>query len=163
LQCLPSCNDELVIVRQARSGDERDLAEVRVRGWQRGYAGILDGAFLAAMSIDDNEQRWATILEQQTGLRHTLVADIGASGSKVVGYSSFGPYRITMGYDKTLEIGELVLPGTVGEVYGFYVHPDHWGSQVANELMLATISALSDDGWPLARLWVLRDNPRARH
>jgi GNAT superfamily N-acetyltransferase len=56
----------------------------------------------------------------------------------------------------------LALPGTVGEVYGFYVHPDHWGSQVATELMNATIRALSDDGWPLARLWVLRDNPRAR-
>ena len=79
-----------------------------------------------------------------------------------MGYSSFGPYRIATGYDKTLEIDELALPGTVGEVYAFYVHPDHWGSQVANELMLATISALGDDGWPLARLWVLRDNPRAR-
>ena len=36
------------------------------------------------------------------------------------------------------------------------------GLQVANKLMNATLSALTDDDWPTARLWVLKDNGRAR-
>ena len=61
-----------------------------------------------------------------------------------------------------MEIGEFAKPGTIGEIYGFCVHPDHWASKVANELMVATISALTDDGWPTARLWVLKKNGRER-
>jgi ribosomal protein S18 acetylase RimI-like enzyme len=159
------CHDWLMSVRGAQSGDEHDLAIVRVRSWQQGYAGIVDAEYLASLSVEENAVRWSTILEQQTGSRRILVFDNQARAeqpSSVVGYSTFGPYRIATGDDKTLEIGELAKPGTIGEIYGFYVHPDHWGSQVANELMNATISALIDDEWPTARLWVLKDNGRAR-
>ena len=52
----------MVTVRTARAGDERGLAEVRVRGWQRGYDGIIDAEFLAAMSLEENEQRWLVVL-----------------------------------------------------------------------------------------------------
>jgi ribosomal protein S18 acetylase RimI-like enzyme len=153
----------MMVVRPAEAGDERGLAEVRVRSWQEGYAGIVEEAFLASLSIDDNERRWITVMENLAPLRHLLVADVGAgNASEVVGYSTFGPYRIRTGDDRTMEVHELAEPGTIGEVYGFYVRPDHWGSQVANELMTSTISTLSNDGWPAARLWVLRDNPRAR-
>jgi ribosomal protein S18 acetylase RimI-like enzyme len=151
-------------VREARSGDERDLAIVRVVGWQRGYAGIVEAEYLASLSVEEAEVRWSTILEQQVDSRHILVFDHHArtgQESRVVGYSTFGPYRIATGDDRSIDI-ELPNPGRIGEIYGFYVHPDHWGSQVANELMDATLSALIDDDWPTARLWVLKDNGRAR-
>jgi ribosomal protein S18 acetylase RimI-like enzyme len=152
-----------MVVRLAQPGDERGLAVVRVRGWQEGYVGIVDAAFLASLSVDDSEQRWSTVLENRGPLRHVLVADVGSSDApEVVGYSTFGPYRITTGDDRTMEVHELAAPGTIGEVYGFYVRPDHWGSEVANNLMDATLSTLGTDGWPFARLWVLKDNPRAR-
>jgi ribosomal protein S18 acetylase RimI-like enzyme len=159
------CHDWLMSVREARSGDEHDLAIVRVRSWQQGYAGIVDAEYLASLSVEENAVRWSKVLEQQDGSRRILVFDNQASmeqPSSVVGYSTFGPYRIATGDDKTMEIGEMAKPGTIGEIYGFYVHPDHWGSQVANELMNATLSALIDDEWPTARLWVLKDNGRAR-
>ena len=152
-------------VRQARSGDERDLAIVRVTAWQRGYKGIMDAEYLASLSVEENKVRWSKILEQQAGSRRLLVFDNPVSPgqpSSVVGYSTFGPYRVATGDDKTMEVGEFAKPGTIGEIYGFYVHPDHWGSKVANELMIATISALVDDEWPTARLWVLKNNGRAR-
>ena len=152
-------------VREARSGDEHDLATVRVAGWQQGYAGIVDSEYLASLSVEENEARWSKILEHHLGSRRVLVFDDQTNAeepSSVVGYSTFGPYRIATGDDKTMEIGEFAKPGTIGEIYGFYVHPDHWGSQIANELMNATLSALIDDEWPSARLWVLKDNGRAR-
>jgi ribosomal protein S18 acetylase RimI-like enzyme len=155
-----------VSVRKARSGDEHDLATVRVSGWQQGYPGIVDSEYLASLSVEENEARWSKILEQHVGSRRILVFDdqtnVKEEPSSVVGYSTFGPYRIATGDDKTKAIGEFAKPGTIGEIYGFYVHPDHWGSQVANELMNATLSALIDDEWPSARLWVLKDNGRAR-
>jgi ribosomal protein S18 acetylase RimI-like enzyme len=159
------CHDWLMSVREARSGDEHDLAIVRVRSWQQGYAGIVDAEYLASLSVEENAVRWSNVLEHQGGSQRILVFDNQTNAelpSCVVGYSTFGPYRIAAGDDKTLEIGELATPGTIGEIYGFYVHPDHWGSQVANELMDATLSALIDDEWPTARLWVLKDNGRAR-
>ena len=155
------CEHGAMVVRAARDGDERDLAVVRVRGWQQGYDGLIDASFLAAMSIEESTVRWAGILEQQTGLRRTLVIET-VGGAKVVGYCSFGRYRLSPGDDKTMDIGELAEPGTVGEVYGFYLHPDHWGTGAAQELMDESISALINDGWPEARLWVLGANTRAR-
>lgn len=153
----------MAMVRTARSGDEPGPAEVRVRGWQRGYDGIIDDVFLAAMSLEENEQRWSVVLAEQGGQRKTFVVDIGSDEApNVIGFSSFGPYRTVTGDDKTLEIAAWAELGTVGEVYGFYLHPDHWGSGLADELMDASISALVDDGWPTVRLWVLAENAGAR-
>ena len=134
-----------------------------MRGWQRGYEGIIDAEFLAVMSIEENEQRWSVVLAEQGGLRKTFVVDVDSDEApNVVGFSSFGPCRTVTGNDKTLEIAARADPETVGEVYGFYLHPDHWGSGLADELMDASISALIDDGWTTARLWVLAENARAR-
>ncbi len=153
-------------VREARSGDEHDLAIVRVSSWQQGYAGIVDSDYLASLSVEQNEARWSKILEQRVGSRPVLVYEDQTNAEKeppsLVGYSTFGPYRIATGDDKPMKIGEFAKPGTIGEIYGFYVHPDRWGSQVANELMNATLSALIDDEWPTARLCVLKENGRAR-
>lgn len=54
-----------------------------------------------------------------------------------------------------------VVLGVQGELYGFYVHPDYWGSGVANALLDASHKWL-DARFSTACLWVLRDNPRAR-
>ena len=50
----------------------------------------------------------------------------------------------------------------MGEIYAFYLHPDYWGSGLADDLMAETLRALADDGWPLTRLWVLEKNERGR-
>ena len=148
-------------IRDARIGDEDGLAEVRIRGWQVGYAGIVDASFLDAMSTVENVERWATIIGEQGGLRRVFVA-VDEVTTRIVGFSTFGPYRLEAGDDKTMETTVFAEPGTVAELYGFYVHPDNWGSGVANELMVATFGAFESDGWQTARLWMLEVNGRAR-
>ena len=73
---------------------------------------------------------------------------------------SLGPYRTGQSIDALADGGATPSPGTVGEIYAFYLHPDFWGSGLADDLMAETLRALADDGWPLTRLWVLEKNER---
>lgn len=51
--------------------------------------------------------------------------------------------------------------GERGELFGFYLHPDYWGSGLADALMERVVTDLVDH-FSEAVLWVLKDNPRAR-
>ena len=141
----------MAVIRFAKTSDARGLAEVRVRGWQVGYEGIVDAGFLAAMSVDQNEERWREIIDARGDQIRVAIAD-----GRVVGFASSGQYRVTA------VDGDLDEPQTIGELYGFYVHPDSWGTGVANELHDHAIDALRADGWVRFKLWVLADNARAR-
>jgi GNAT superfamily N-acetyltransferase len=61
-----------------------------------------------------------------------------------------------------MEVIARSAAGTFGEIYAFYVHPDAWGTGVADDLMAAALDALDADGWESALLWLLAENPRAR-
>lgn len=49
-------------------------------------------------------------------------------------------------------------PGT-GQICSCYIHPDHWGTGVADVLLNAALDALPQTQ---IHLWVHPDNPRAR-
>jgi GNAT superfamily N-acetyltransferase len=57
---------------------------------------------------------------------------------------------------------ELVESEAVGELCGFYVHPDSLGTGVANELHNDALDRLPAGRWATLKLWVLTDNARAR-
>jgi GNAT superfamily N-acetyltransferase len=155
------CEDiDMTTIRRATTADAHGLAVVRVRGWQVGYAGIIDAEFLSSMSVDENAGRWQQIIEGHVHLQQTLVAVVD---DQVVGFASIGPYRSGFNDDKSIdEATVLAEPGTVGELTGFYVHPDHWGTGVANVLHEAAYNTLRADGWVSLKLWVLEANARAR-
>ena len=155
------CRDDVgaATIRRATVSDARDLAVVRVRGWQVGYAVTVHEGFLAAMSIDENEVRWRAIIDGQVERHQTLVAEVD---DRVVGFASIGPYRSQSDHDKTLETTVGDEPGTVGELYGFHVRPDSCGTSVANELHEAALDVLQAAGWVTLKLWVLEGNARAR-
>jgi GNAT superfamily N-acetyltransferase len=75
--------------------------------------------------------------------------------SRVVAFANCGPERVEMAD------GTVALSADRGEVYGFYAHPDAWGSGVAAALMAVSEDHLRQIGFINAVLWVLRDNPRA--
>ncbi len=152
------CENRCVaLIRMAKATDARGLAEVRVRGWQVGYEGIVDAGFLSAMSVDQNEERWAEIIEARGEQIRVAIVQ-----GRVVGFASSGPYRVESGNDKTLNTTVFAEPGSIGELYGFYVHPDSWGTGVADELHDHALNTLRADGWMRLKLWVLADNARAR-
>ena len=44
-----------MIVRPAKPGDARDIAEIHVRTWQAAYPGLVPADYLAALSVERYE------------------------------------------------------------------------------------------------------------
>jgi GNAT superfamily N-acetyltransferase len=129
------------VIRDAELGDAPDLARVHVSSWQRAYVGLIDQAFLDAMSVESRTERWNLLLGQDR--THVLVVEVEGS---VVGFCSLG----------------LDDHQGWGEIYAIYVAPERWGAGLGRELLAAGETALSAAGHERAALWVLEGNLRAR-
>ena len=144
-------------IRDAVADDAIPLADLHVASWRAAYRGIIDDDVLDAPALVDSRRAgWKQHLHD--GFNHTgdpehrlLVATLDA---RVVGFGHVG--RESDPVDDT--------PGQApaGEVYGFYLHPDAWGTGTASALMGACLDELRRREFARGVLWVLRDNPRAR-
>jgi len=141
--------DELT-VRDAVRDDAAAIAAVRGAGWRAGYAGILGDAVLAALDPAADAARW--LADWDSGPRRRVATVAGA----VVGFATIGAYR-SDGDDPAWPLGP-----TDGEVMAVYVDPSAWSRGVGSALLADAVAQLRADGHPVARLWVLRDNARAR-
>lgn len=141
-------------VRPAAPDDATALADLHVRSWQVGYAGLIDDELLASLDVAERTERW----------RGRLIADSGAStlvavqGGQVAGFVSVGPYRPD---DETVDGSPAApLPPEVGELRSLYVDPEIWGGGVGSALLRAARAVLARD-YQAAVLWVLDGNARA--
>jgi ribosomal protein S18 acetylase RimI-like enzyme len=126
-----------VVIRPGTPDDAEGVARVHVETWQAAYAHALPADQLQALSVEeaaDRHRRWPP----------TLVAD---RDGEILGFVGVGSSRD---------------PGTDGELFAIYVHPDHWGTGVGRALIEAGEEELRRLGHREAVLWVLDDNPRAR-
>ena len=143
----------MIEIREARPADADAIATAHVEGWRAGYRGVVDDEFL-----DDPEflrirrENWTRRLQHGppstsdiSNVVYALLVD-----RAVIGFGHFGRE-------------EQPPPDTPerGEIYGFYVHPEHWGTGASNELMDECLLALRSR-FSSAVLWTLRDNPRSR-
>lgn len=155
-------------IREGRPDDADACAAAHIEGWRTGYRGLLPDEFLdspefATQRID----RWRT-WSWADGLvdAQVFVAEIR---NRVVGFGMCGQERAKPVCDQTSAglpgepIAASAADSARGEVYAFYLHPDAWGSGAAAALMARCHEYLCDMGYTAAVLWVLRDNPRARH
>ncbi len=142
--------DQEIIVRRARPDDGPDLGVVHVVAWQIGYRGQLPAAYLDALDPEQRGQVWRDRLAQgQADGLTTMVAEVGR---RVVGFSSHGAYRSAPDD-----------PDDLCELWALYVHPERWGSGVAQALMAASVDGLRlSRSEPRAALWVLETNARGR-
>lgn len=136
-----------VKIRRAVFADARPLAEMHIASWQAAYHNLLPSTFLATLSINRRTAGWEEWLVDDT--RQVFVAE---KAGHVVGYVAYGPTR-----DVDLDVAEA------GEVYGIYVHPDAWNKGYGWRLMNYALVGLSQYGFRLATLWVLKGNERAIH
>jgi GNAT superfamily N-acetyltransferase len=151
--------DMALTIRPGRPSDAADVAAAHVTAWQAAYRGIVPDHYLDSSTFSTARlNSWQRMLSGNLPNgwdpdHEVLVPDVDGT---VVGFAHVGRERLD---DQTDPNG--VALGTEGELYGFYVHPDHWGSGIANALLDASHTWL-DDRFSTACLWVLRDNPRAR-
>ena len=136
-------------VRLARVEDAAALARVHVRSWQAAYAGIVDGAHLAALDVGARTELWR---DRLTGGQAGALTYVATAGSDVVGFATAGPVR-----DQDLERQQQGW----AEVYALYVDPGQWRGGVGSALWRALDAGWGEEVVAVA-LWVLRDNPRAR-
>jgi len=128
-------------------GDCDRVAEIRVRGWQRAYQGIIPQPYLDAMSVaQDAERQRMRLLQNNPGVLN-LVA---VRNEEVIGWLCHGPHR------------DSEVPTADAELYAIYVHPDRFGMGVGRALIEESIRRCRAAGRPRMYLWVLEGNARAR-
>jgi GNAT superfamily N-acetyltransferase len=144
----------MVQIRAMTAADVSAVSEIRIRGWQAAYAGILPQSYLDALDPAEDAARRREFFAASAGRVRNLLAVDGGGGrgesGTPVGWAAYGPYR-----------GE---PDTAadGELYALYVRPDRIGTGVGRTLMSAVAEGAAELGRTRLLLWVLADNSRAR-
>ncbi|MET7285404.1 GNAT family N-acetyltransferase [Streptomyces sp. NPDC005573] len=135
-----------LLVRPMTLADCERVSEIRVRGWQHAYRGLMPQPYLDALSVARDAERRRERFGTGDGPVVNLVAE-RAGGT--VGWAAVGPYRDDEG-------------GTTAdaELYAIYVDPAHLGSGVGRALLAESLGRCS--GASRLLLWVLRENTRAR-
>lgn len=139
-------------IRREEPDDADAVARVHVRAWQAGYAGIMPAEVLDRLNPAAWAQRRRDLATADRA--HPFTTLLAVTGGQVIGFTTFGPYRINQ--------NRAALDPSHGEVVALYVDPHHWGDGTADALFAAARAGLAERGWPVYRVWVLADNHRAR-
>ncbi|MFF3445598.1 GNAT family N-acetyltransferase [Streptomyces sp. NPDC002667] len=134
-------------VREMTLADCARVAEIRVRGWQSAYEGLIPQTYLDGLSVTADAERRRRRLEEGDGSVVNLVAERDGS---VAGWACHGPHR-----DGEVRAGDV-------ELYAIYVHPDLLGRGVGQALLRESVRRCAAAGHERMLLWVLEENTRAR-
>ncbi|MHA5052904.1 GNAT family N-acetyltransferase [Streptomyces sp. SD15] len=138
--------DDRTRIREMTLADCDRVAEIRIRGWQTAYQGLIPQPYLDALSVEQDAAR-RRMLFTPRGAVVNLVAE---RAGEVVGWACHGPYRD----------GEVHTEDA--ELYAIYVHPDRVGDGVGRALLRESVGRCGDAGHERMLLWVLRENAGAR-
>jgi RimJ/RimL family protein N-acetyltransferase len=125
----------------ASSDDGDVVGEIHAESWKVAYAGFFSPEFFAE-AVRQRRGKWHGMLAEGTG-----TAMLAALDGRPLAFSYFG--------------SSPARPGSA-EIFGFYGHPDGWGSGIAGALMTASLQRIHDDGFRRVHLWTLRDTPQSR-
>ncbi len=127
-------------IRPAVSDDARAVARVHVASWRSAYRGMMSGAFLEGLSIDERAEGWRATIEDPASV--VLVAE---RDGVVAGF-----------------VGGLTRFGDDAEIDSLHVDPSAVGAGLGASLLHAAEAELATRGAARAALWVIEDNERAR-
>ncbi|MEV7425333.1 MULTISPECIES: GNAT family N-acetyltransferase [unclassified Streptomyces] len=134
-------------IREMTADDCPAVAEVRVRGWQHAYAGVVPRTYLDAMSVEEETAVRREQFGEGAGRAVNLVAE---RDGRVVGWGCLGPGR------------DEDAPAGAAELYTLYVLPAYLSTGVGRALMAALTARAEARGSRVLLLWVLAGNARAR-
>ncbi|MER7840066.1 GNAT family N-acetyltransferase [Streptomyces sp. NPDC096040] len=137
--------DDFLLIRPMALDDCDRVSEIRVRGWQYAYRGLMPQPFLDGLSVQrDAERRRARFRDGEDGVTD-LVA---VRGGEIVGWAAHGPYR-----DGEVHTGDA-------ELYAIYLDPAHVGTGAGRRLLETVLQQCARHA--RVYLWVLKGNTRAR-
>lgn len=135
----------MIHIRHAIFSDANAIAKIHVSSWQAIYRGHIPDNVLDNLSVDDREQLWKTLLENNA---YIIVLE---EDNNLIGFLSFCPSR-----------DEDVNPINIAEISAIYLNPDKWRKGFGKMLCDAAINALRKSGYIEVTLWVVADNLQAR-
>ena len=137
-------------LRDMTEADIDAVSELRVRGWQFAYAGLIPQPYLDALDPAEDAARRREHLASRRG--RPVPSLVAEDDGEIIGWASWGPYRPDTAPS---------APGDT-ELYALYVRPDRIGTGTGRALMTAVLDAVSATPSSRVLLWVLRGNTRAR-
>ncbi|MBL1083903.1 N-acetyltransferase [Streptomyces actinomycinicus] len=132
-------------IRPMALTDCERVSEIRIRGWQQAYRGLMPQAYLDGLSVSADAERRRARFTGPDGSVTNLVAE---QDGTVLGWAAYGPYRD----------GDVLTDDA--ELYAVYVDPAHLGCGIGRALLTASVERCA--GRPRMLLWVLRENASAR-
>jgi RimJ/RimL family protein N-acetyltransferase len=117
------------------------VGEIHAEAWKVAYAGFFPPEFFAE-AVRQRRGKWRGMLAEGKG-----TAMLAALNGRPLAFSYFG--------------SSPARPESA-EIFGFYGHPDGWGSGVASALMTASLQRIREDGFRRVHLWTLSDTPQSR-
>ena len=161
----------MVVIRSASAADAAQISAVMQASWRAAYEGIIASEIIGRITASDGGARVRQSFRTRPWQK-TLVAVAPApepearrkqdAADGIVGYAFFGPEQDVLGAPWPHPLSPEGQQGQVAELYALYVHPDWWSTGTGRALMDRVLSTASAAGYLSVRLWVLRDNSRAR-
>jgi GNAT superfamily N-acetyltransferase len=133
------------MVSYDKTGCGEDL-QINVRTWQTAFRGLIPGAVLDELSVEEKASSFREGLAGRTSPpAQVLVAEVDGH---VVGFVALGASR-----DQDAAVD-------VGEIYAIYILEAFWGQGIGRALLAEAVAALARDGFARATLWTLAELPR---
>jgi GNAT superfamily N-acetyltransferase len=122
------------------------LAKIHVAAWRAAYRGLVPDSHLANLDPVVRAEGFRRFLAE--GLAETYVAE---QDGTAIGFLTLAGCR-----DENVDVRET------GEIWGIYLHPDHWRRGVGRKLCRFAEQALDNRGFGVVVLWVFAGNLTAR-
>ena len=130
------------IIRLSTPADVPAMNRVRIASWRKAYAGIFPQDVLDNLSETAGIDRWRAEIE--SGQRTDLLYE--SDTGEILGFLTAGMSR-----------DDDADPIRTGEIWAFYVHPDHWSKGVGRALWdYARTTEFA--GYRDVTVWTLLDN-----
>ncbi len=130
-------------IREAKTNDVNELAEVHVKSWQSAYKGLIPDDILENINLEDRAEMWLGAIRDKPS--ETIVS---LDSDKIVAFANFG---------ESQDNNDAPLNGEIREIY---VLKDYWRMCIGSELLEYAEEFLKRK-YQYAVLWVLDSNDRA--
>lgn len=133
-----------MVIREARVEDATSIAKVHVDSWRTTYRGIVANTYLEALSYDDREHFWQSLLEKID--RTTLIYVAEDDDGEVIAFASGGPEHEGN-------------PTYKGEIYAIYILQEAQRRGIGRQLVTAIVQRLVQQNIETMLIRVAADNP----
>ena len=131
-------------LRIANKNDAAGVAKVHIDTWKECYKGVVPDSYLDSFDYAERTKSWEKGLCDKSQLNF-----VAEEIQEIIGWVTYGLNR-----DKRA--------ANILEIYGIYVLPKYWGTDVGISLFNAAMNDLEAKTPKIVTLWVLEENIRAR-